>query len=265
MNMEDYRILFHLVISHEYFDGKGGDFFEVRLTEASLMLLKSRQLLFKREGENCWSLLGNVEGGGVYGDCDRLELEFVLTDPAFQYYTEWANYNREVVYDIILSGHNGKLRVPDIAQEIQDRKKRAGVFFTGELRLSEQMFERARGDEYDRVELCFSSKEMFWEYWFVPRKEDTGELRLVLEEQNGRLMFSEPERVSSSFIGRAVYRCISLEVVQMKSDYSYRLDLSEVIRENPTIRRKVVKDVEYPVPGEFYDLPGDVLRRIVYF
>lgn len=263
--MENYQVLFRLDINHEYFDGKEERFIEVKLSNDSLRMLRDRQLLFKQEKTNGWCLLGNVEGGGVYGDRDVLELEFFLKDPLFQYYTEWKDYRRDSVYFLDLSACSGKAEIPDVMQTIPTKEKKPGIFFSGKLRLSDRMFEQARKGEYDEVELSFASKKMFWEYWFIPRKLENKDVSLELEEQNKELVFPEPKLVNTGLENRQVFGCVSQTVIPMKKNYTYRMNLWEVVQKEPKMRRKVVKNIEYPVPGEFHDLVGNVLRRIVYF
>ena len=261
--MEDYRTLLHITICHEYFQGKTNGMMDLRIMPESLRLLRSRGLIFKPGIRDEWELIGNVEGAGVNEEGDEIRFEFRLNDSAFGYYTEWKGYDSTAGYELDLSGCEGEIKVTRELQTIM--KKTVGVFFSGKLSLSPLMFERAREGNSRSVSLNFTAKEMFWEYWLVPRKVKEQDYKLVLEEQVGGLLFSEPKPLYVDFMDRTVYRCVSQTVVKMREYYDFRMDLSEIISEIPLLKRKVLRHIECPVPGQFHDLKGNYLRKIVYF
>lgn len=262
--MEDYRVLFRMRIDHEYFAGETNGCMGVRICEESLALLRNRQLMFKQMAGNEWVLIGNVAGNGVNEGSDRIGFEFVLKDAGFLYYTEWEHYDAADFYELDLSDGGGGMNVSDVVKTVPGQKRKAGVFFNGKLLLAERLYADAREGGCSEACLRFASREMFWEYWLIARKRDHQRLKLSLEEQSGGLLFSEPEFFNTDLVDGLVWRCVSAKAVKMKDRYRYRLDLSEIIRENPELRRKIVKNIEYPVPGQFHDLKGNYLRRLVY-
>lgn len=260
---EDYRVLLTLGINHEYIEDESYRLMDIQLCRESILLLRNRQMIFKRESPGQWMLIGNVEGSGVDEECDVLGLEFVLKDAAFMYYTEWEGFDADVAYTVDLTGCEGKVQFTEVLQTIP--KKGAGVLFTGRLRLSMELFRRARKGESYTISLNFMAKEMFWEYWFVPRKPENQPGQLLVEEANGELLFSEPQLAEVDFIDKKVYRCVSRTAIKMKERYDFRLDLWEIVQQNPERKRKILKNIEHPVPGRFHDLRGNNLRQIVYF
>lgn len=263
--MEDFRILLRMRISHEYFEGKGHGCLSVRLGKEMSVLLRNRQMIFRQESADSWILLGNVSGNGVDGESDRLVFEVVVNDPFFLYYTKWEGYDGKGCYELEMPVES---RMLDTVKEVKagtGREKKAGVLFSGQFRLSDRMYEVGREGRYAEVVLAFGSKEVFWEYILVPRKEADVCLSLRLVEQGERLLFSVPEKGKSGFTDYPIWRCVSQTPVKMKWCYPYQLDLVEMIREEPEIRRKVLKCIGLPVPGQFHDAAGDYLRKVVYF
>lgn len=261
--MDDFRPLWRIQICHEYCERETDGVIDVRIGSESSGLMRNRLLFFKRESSTRWALLGNVDGHGVDGERDVLWFEFVLRDADFLYYTEWENYNPDVAYELDLSGCEGRTEVVRNVQTIA--KKKPGILFTGKLKLSEEMYQRARKGEICNICLDFKTKEMYWEYLLIPRKTERLQSSLLLEEQKGELLFSEPETFYADFVNQPVWRCVSRSTIKMKEDYHYRLDLWEIFRKEPEVKRKIVKGLECPVPGQFHDLKGNYLRKIVYF
>lgn len=258
--MEEYKVLFRMRIRHEYFEGNESGCLGLRLRTQPVSLLKSRQMIFKQESADGWILLGNVNSGGVDEETDRLFFDFVVNDPGFLYYTHWEGYDAKGCYEMKLPSDSGVVRVAEEARVTEGKEKKAGVLFSGKLALSNRMYEEAI-----EVMLDFNSKEVYWEYILVPRKSEHLALKLRLAEQDGKLLFTVPVKAEADFMDKPVLKCVSQAVIKMKSSYPYQLDLIEIIREDPGIKRKVIKGISHPVPGQFHDLRGNNLRQIVYF
>lgn len=261
--MADYRILWRLEIGHDYFrDGKCRAI-DLRVQTEPPALFRDRQLLMRKPEENTWELIGNIENGGIYTGTDRIVFEFMVKDPDFLYYTTWEGFRMSDVYVIDFSNRSGEIDLADALRNVPERKKVAGVLFSGCLCLSEEMYGGARVDEPVRLRLNFMAAKARWEYLFVDRVGDIKIKDLVLEEMEGKLKFSVPKSVS--FLNGTAWRCESLSAIQMSECYDYQLCLIEKSQLSPEMKRKLVRNVGWPESGGFYDLDPGWLRKVVYF
>lgn len=263
--MEEYKTLVTLQMKHDYFDNQVCSAITIRVRPESVILLRDRQLLFRQQAANRWSLIGNTHGGGVYDGQDQLRFDFVLKDPLFLYYTKWKKHDLEDHFQVNLSGLSEDTDVVQKLEKTPEKNLQAGTLFSGYLDLSNNMYSKAIKGEPDQIGLNFQAPEVVWEYLLIPRQEKKEEKNLVFEDAHGRLKFSKPEGTTVDFVDKPIWRCQSQGPIKIKEYYDYQLELSEILKTNPEIKRKIVKNVECPKPGRFHDVKDGFLRQIVYF
>ena len=231
--MEDYRILYRIIVTHSYFGEKACTALECRLTPQSLILTRRRGLLFRKVAPNEWVIFYNSSGGGLDTKHDTLELEMNITDPAFTLYTKREDFPLTGTYVL-------------------------------QLPLTEEVLESAKADKPQSVILRFFAPSVQWEYLFIPRSENriSGE-QLLLEDTTGGIEF--PAFESFDMDGIAAWRTITQEPIPIQFAYKNRLRLVVQTGASKQQKRVLLARLEPPVPGRFQSGQPGVMRQIYYY
>lgn len=111
----------------------------------------------------------------------------------------------------------------------------------------------------EEVIIEYRARQFFWEYILIGRgKRETG--NLTLEEINGLLEFENTGE--TEIYGQRAFRIISKTAVGMKELYAYNIRLIE----QRTLGKQILcREVGFPQPGVFKDVPEGFIRQVVYF
>lgn len=211
--MEEYKELFHLEIEHDYFPQGVCPAIDIRIKTDPERLLKNRQLMFRSLGLNSWSLMGDVNNGGVYEGQDRIDFDFVLSDPVLEYCTEWEDFEKMKGFYICLSHYAGKVEVVEEWKGLPEEPHilvKLKVFIDKAQTLAELKAMVAAAKMGEEVEVLVDEAETLEELKvFINKGKQPGVLfngSLTLSDEMYKRAVSEnPWQVKLHFKARAVF------------------------------------------------------------
>lgn len=178
--MTQLREIWTLRIRHDYFLDGTGRWGEVKLSPKTLGLLKRRGALWRRKGLGEWSLVCFEDD--AFEETDELEITFHCTDANMIYHTQWDWKG------------DGSCRLIEVDARTDARIEMKTLPGSKVPALQGEYFRLGvslRGIGYDRkavAEVSFSAKELFWEYWLIPRDGNVAR-QLELELEGGKTAF----------------------------------------------------------------------------
>ncbi len=279
--MNSYDILFSFRLLHDYYEGSLCREVSLLPSSDTARLLKRRGLILRQMGSHEWAVVNGDSKEGVIPLSEDDSLEFLLLreSPLFQLFTDYSGFSPGKSRRFVPQSSQGRIEMGSavLSEEADDLPR---VFLRVEIALGKWLNESPKGTP-PWLELHFSSKSFYWEYYMVPRKEVTGslpELNLSLEDQEKGIEF---EKVSpAEFNGRQVYVFRSKSRIPMRESYLYRLSFKEMLVSKTNARstqaleeqeveepnvKMLLHQVPFPTPGLFPSPTPDTLRHVVYF
>lgn len=251
--METYRTYIRLTLHHAYYPDYRCRALQVRPLPETRQWLARRGNLIVRERDGKWTLSGPE--GAAFAPGEKLCLELCIGNPGWHFFTDWQEHPADEIFDIALQGGERRLRVPGRNRKtVPPRAPRIAG------RIEIPLDQIPAGRKMWRITLAFRSRNYFWEYYFLPRNQTHPHRRIMLEEENKRLVFSPIE--ACRLQDRSAWRCRSTEPINTRLQYDYQLRLNE---EMPFGQKTLMKRVAYPLPGQFAPAERDCIRQLIYF
>ncbi|WP_106828517.1 hypothetical protein [Parabacteroides pacaensis] len=250
--MENYVVLFHLKLEHEYYSDTFCRALTVIPTSATYRWIHRRGLLF-RFNLNEGILIGRKEE--MFDKDEQLELEIYSTDPHFLFFTEWEK-RPDTLFHLTWDGKSNLIPLPSPAASFlpPDRIGKIGhivISLTNVHSLKE-------------TTLTFKAKKYYWEYLLIPRtgtlQPETSKREIILNDTTEQIKFRDKKLLE--FMGMQVWQYVSKQPISLKNKYDYQLRLLE---ETPYGQKVLMKRVAYPLPGQFANAERDLIRQVVYF
>lgn len=256
--MENYRILFRIRISHDYFNKRPCDFLHCILAPEGIILSKRRNLIFRQTAPNEWIVLYCQEPDPD----DFLTFYLYIKDSHFTLCTDWDEFNPSIEYILLLPVHAEVIDISNSIFRKENRKRPGGGFCKIYLILNDNIINAAKNGEPKQVELHFKAASVQWEYIFITRREEIDEsAQLELTEQSGKIHFSPI--TSYCYLGQKGWITRSESEIPVCADYPYKLRLT--MNNDGKQKRTLIPCVPLPELGRYFDAPKGVLRRICYF
>lgn len=262
--MENYRILYSIIIEHDYFNDKPCNVLQCRLSPQSEQLALQRGLLFKQMAPNEWAVLVDSIGTGHDTASDVLELNLQITDPNFPLYTDWNGLQLSVAHELELPGAQEKLDAASVIHRSCEMQDIAKPFCTIRLKLTQELLDAAMANKPKKTQLHFSAPKMQWEIIFLPRSENSFSQtnKLLLEDAKGKIKFTPIDEIE--VLGRRVRRTLSTKRIPMRKVYNFHLQLMAQNGGNG-YKRLLPIQVTPPEPGRFKSSEEGVLRQICHY
>lgn len=263
--MNDYLPIFTLCIEHDYYANNCCRAIQICVSSSGKSLLKRRDLMFKQTNENQWVIYGNSQGAGVVDDSDVLTLEMILTEPDFMYFTIWEDFNFKRAYHLDLPLKVTEEKITKVISVLDlERKPKGDVLSTISVKLSNKMFQNAKDGTPVMNTLVFQAPKVYWEYILLSRNGDLNR-NLKIEEASGRISFRKMKKVKMQpFMDEVLYTIMDSPIL-MNEYYGFNLSLIEIIRENPIMKRVLIKQLKHPVIGRLITEKPNAMRQICYY
>lgn len=260
--MDNFRALYRLKIEHDYFGQNMCRSMRISIDRAGLDLMKRRGILFKQTATNEWSIIGKQSNAGTNITSEVLTLQMNISDPAFVLYTDWDDFHPTSLYRLSLPATTTDA-VAAIRKTDEKRRINSG-FCIIDLQFTENMFRSMCEGNLITDTLTFYSKEVQWEYLFIPRNEEENVgKKLILKEFDDKICFSASEEVE--IYEKKAWRFLSEEKIKIQEYYNFCISLQEIIPNRLQTQKKLIKNIPHPVSGNFVNEQPHVLRHICYF
>lgn len=242
------REVWKIRISHGYYSAGSVADMEVRVSEATRLLLIRRGCLWRHKLPGEWTLVSF--GDATFDADDVVEAEVVVRNKDLPLLTEMEWPGPRECYEIKGEPASSVVRVKEHADN------KAGTKDVGMIvRLLLPVGKASQSDTI-LTELVFEAPEKYWEYCFIPRDGHAANRTLVLEETGGKVGFTACE--AAVLFGRSAFKCRSTEKIRMAADYpQWRLKLYELL---PHGRKELNDRVSFPD----YRLMGEEMKETVY-
>lgn len=229
--MDRYRTLVTINLEHEYYRDGICRAFGLRLSASSTQRVKAQRMLFRQSAINEWMIIGDGEWS-----IEGLELELIVQDNRFAYFTALPMDNSIVVYNNLEQSSGDMLCSFELPPVVVD----------------------------GRITLHFRSRELYWEYLFIARSgHQEGFDSMRLEEMERLIAFSDIELcMVERFPIEMVLRTVSLKPIKIMDHSSYRLRL---IQKRGSSEIILIESVAHPQIGMFLSDSSNFIRQICYY
>lgn len=250
--MENYVVLFHLKLEHEYYSDMSCRDLTVIPTPETYYWIHRRGLLF-RFNLNEGILIGRKEE--MFDKGEQLELEIYSTAPYFLIFTDWKK-RPDTMFHLTWDRKSNLISLPSPATSFlpPDRIGKIGHI----------VIPLTNVDALKEITFTFKAKKYYWEYLLIPRagtsQPETSKRKIILNDTTKQIKFRDKKLLE--FMGMWVWQYVSEQPISLKNRYDYQLRLLE---EMPYGQKVLMKRVAYPLPGQFANTERDFIRQIVYF
>ena len=256
--MNPFSVLFTIRLTHPYYGDRKSRGTELFLANQTQLLLRRRNIIFKQDDINAWSLLGfgYKPQETPFSDGDKVELFLKYTDSFFPLITQFPGCKPNSHYTLELSPEQKIITPEDFQLLPTNEKMPPGTLLHLILPTAKEDLDSGTRKE---LEIAFPVRNCFFEYLFISRDNSESEKKFSLVDDLGEISFSPSQRIT--FMAHTAYLIKSQEKIALKENYPFRLTL----REKTDFGDKTIfRSVPCPVPGQFISESPDTLRKIMY-
>lgn len=234
--MIEYEIWCTFEIRHEFYTDDRVPLVLLPDQQTRLLLAKYN-IILRQQMKNQWVML-KPKDESLFSNKEDLVLRFELQVTSEAFYYSTREYEPKA---------NDIFRVGDTSKP-------------GIWRTLEMPFRENTDEEHKHIVLALQSKQMYFEFLFIPKYTAAKDIRL--REEKGLLQFGEPKE-QILFDETMVYQFVSTEPVSLRKNYKYKVQLWEVRNSG---ERLLSGCIPCPDPGNQSVLrPQDTITTYFYF
>lgn len=231
--------IWKLKLMHDHFMSGRCNYGKMVLSPQSGLLLSRRQCRFPKMGVGEWGLYSFDEAN--FDTSDILEMDYIVDDKEFLYNTQW-NWEANGSCPRIEIGIDTDVKIDMTALPGKMVSCKTNVLF--QLAVSLQ---KVNNERVTVAELDFTTKSLYWEYWFIPRDGNFNrnlELEIISDEE---CCFIPYQNLDNPLGARLIMFRTSVPL-KLKEGGQVRINLFEKI--GSRIRKPLMRNLQVPTPGE---------------
>lgn len=250
--MEKLSIIWHLRVTHSYYQHGECHSVVLHIPPATSSLMKKRGVLIKLLSPGVWGMIGNEDT--TFSEADRFEVELHTKDSMFLYVTDNIKSERGKCPLLNVNGTESSFLFP--LSGLPTIQSSPGVILRVVFVPPTEIEKSA--PNYYATQIEFQAPKLHLEYLFLLRERNENK-KLSIKDTNRKIQFSEGEKIE--YMGAYGWRYQSTRKIALYQYPNLKIQLSEIMG---TGKRILFKQLPYPVPGMFIDAPTDTIRTVVY-